>query len=539
MRTSILGGDAAHRGLFGGRISKPRLWAVGSAIATTLVLVFVVQLWALLVGAVLVAAAWFATIDTANNSILQRRMQRARWRQRNTRGTTRFVPVDEDGLAMLTDRWAGATTRAERRDAMRDLRAMRDVPDGVTGMLWLQDGVGEPGIQWHQSPDGQEYLAVTIATTGQVTGIETDQVFDVASEGFASVVASLGDPLGFAKRIQTISRDMPTDSAQHEAWMAANGDRDVPAVLHHSYKEVIDGVAAGQLMQRPMLTVSWPIDDRFVRRAARHGAAATGWRSFMAGEIEGMLRRLIGAGYKNVAALTARQTAAVIRHMQHPGFPMDQVADITPTTGWLPSEDTWSYTKYVAAPRDGQVSVSLSRTARISAKHLEVIERNALWMAPLLGGMQQQVVRTIAWHIEGMPQEQARHLAEQDRVSDVADQIKRNKDGQLEDVTLTVEANAAARRHADLTPGTGHTGANWVGYITVTDGTERGLADVCELIEDAASRAGIRKLEWLDVDPATANAFTWPVGRGIAPSHVSIGSKVEQLAQGKEAKEAL
>jgi hypothetical protein len=86
---------------------------------------------------------------------------------------------------------------------------------------------------------------------------------------------------------------------------------------------------------------------------------------------------------------------------------------------------------------------------------------------------------------------------------------------------------------------TGHVGANWVGYITVTDGTERGLADVSELIEDAASRAGIRTLEWLEVDSATANAFTWPVGRGIAPANVSIGSKVEQFAQGKEAKEAL
>jgi hypothetical protein len=539
MRTSIIGGDSAHRGLFGGRISKPRLWALGSSVALTLVLVFIMGLWALLVGVVLIGAAWFATIDTANNTILQRRLKAARWKERLRRGTTKFVPFDQDGWDMLTDRWAEASTREEKRESMQELHAMRDTPDGVSGMLWLQDGIGEPGIQWHQTPEGEEYLAVTFTTTGQVTGIETDQVFDVASAGFSAVVASLGDPLGFAKRIQTISRNMPTDSAQHEAWMAENGDSSVPAVLLHSYKDVVDGVAAGQLMQRPMFTVSWPVSDRFVRRAARHGEAALGWRLFMANEIEGMRRMLVGAGYKNVHAMSARQTAAVIRHMQHPGFPMEQVADVTPTTGWLPSEDAWSYTTYVGAPKGGQVSVSLSRTARITAKNLEVVERNALWMAPLLGGMQSQVVRTIAWHIEGSPQDEARHLSEQDRVSDIADQIKRSKDGQIEDVALNVEADAARRRHQDLIPGTGHVGANWVGYITVTDGTERGLADVSELIEDAASRAGIRTLEWLEVDSATANAFTWPVGRGIAPANVSIGSKVEQFAQGKEAKEAL
>jgi hypothetical protein len=539
MRTSIIGGDSAHRGLFGGRISKPRLWALGSTIVATLALVLIIQLWALLIGLVLVGLAWFATIDTANHTVLQRRMKAQRWKQRQERGTTKFVPFDQDGWDMLTERWAEASTRQEKKDATRDFHAMREVPDGVTGMLWLQDGIGEPGIQWHQTPEGEEYLAVTFSTTGQVTGIETDEVFDVASAGFAGVIASLGDELGFAKRIQSISRDMPTDSAQHEAWMKANGDPEVPEKLLHSYKAVVDGVAAGQLMQRPMFTVSWPVTDRFVNRAARRGPAAAGWRAFMADEITQMHATLVGAGFKNVHALTARQTAAVIRHMQHPGFPIAQVADITPTTGWLPSEDAWSYTTYVGAPRDGQVSVSLSRTARITAKNLEVIERNALWMAPLLGGMHHQVVRTIAWHIEGSPQEEARHLAEQDRTSDAADQIKRRRDGQLEDVALEVEAEAAARRHADLKPGTGHTGAKWVGYITITDGTERGLADVSELIEEAAKKAGISKLEWLEVNSATYNAFTWPVGRGIAPGNVSIGSRVEQFAQGKEAKEAL
>ncbi|MET3452637.1 hypothetical protein [Curtobacterium sp. 1544] len=244
MRTSIIGGDSAHRGLFGGRISKPRLWALGSSVVLTLVLVFVIGLWALLIGVVLIGAAWFATIDTANNTILRRRMKDARWKERLRRGTTKFVPYDQDGWDMLTDRWAEASTREEKRESMQELHAMRDTPDGVSGMVWLQDGVGEPGIQWHQTPEGEEYLAVTFTTTGQVTGIETDQVFDVASAGFSAVVASLGDPLGFAKRIQTISRNMPTDSAQHEAWMAENGDNSVPAVLLHSYKDVVDGVAA-------------------------------------------------------------------------------------------------------------------------------------------------------------------------------------------------------------------------------------------------------------------------------------------------------
>jgi hypothetical protein len=538
MRTSLIGGDSAHRGLLGGTVSKPRMIVLGIAVAIGLICSAIWSLPGLVVLVGLPLLGWVATIQTENNTILARYLVRLRWREQRRQGTLTFVPYDKDGWDSLTDRWADSDGRQNRRQAMKELHAMRTTPDGVEGMRWLQDGFQLPGIQWHQPTHGQEYLAVVFSTTGQVEGIEDDPVFDAATAGFESVLAGIGDPLSLPNRIQTITRVLPSDPAEHEAWLVQNGDPKAPKILHDSYLEVVDAISGAQLVQRPMFVVSWPVTDRFVARAERRSDGIDGWLDLMGTEIRAMGNAFTAAGFRNVRPLTARQTAAVLRHLQHPGFPFDQAGDILPDRAWLPSEDSWSYTTYVGAPR-GKLSQSLSRTCRITAKNVEITHRTGLWMAPLLGEMTAQVVRTISFHLELTPQDSARFLAEKDRVSDIADKNRRSRAGVLDDASLNVEEQAARRRIEDLTPGTGHVGANWVGYITVTAGTRRELIDACEHTAASAANAGINVLEWLDPFQQTANAYTWPVGRGITPSGASASTQLEKFAAGKEAKESL
>ncbi len=538
MRVSFLGGDGAHRGFLGGRVSKARLWSVGVTVAIGLTTAVFAQILGVVLLIVLPSIAWLLTISTENDTPVQRYLNRRRWKERQTLGTVNFLPYTDEGWQTLIDAWAEAPKEA-RKDAKRRLRAMRATPDGVEGMTWLQDGRGIPGIQWHREPGREEYLAVVVATTGQVEGIETDEVFDDASARYGGILSSLATRMSLAKRVQAITRALPTDPTLHEQWYLDNSDPDVPETIHRSYKEVIDLVMSGQLVQRPLFVFSYPITDTFRSHAARRGEGLSGWRALMRDEIRGVERAMTAAGFRDVRTLSARATAAAIRHMQHPGYAMDRVADVTPTTGWLPSEDHWSFTRYAGAPTGGDVSQSLSRTARISAKNLAVIERSSLWLSPLLGGMNEQVVRTIAFHQEVFPQESARFQHEKDIVSDTADKNRKSRAGVLEDATLTVESRAAEHRYNDLLPGTGFHGCNWVGYITISAGTERDLLDACDHIAEAASNAGISRLDWLDVLHSAAHAFTWPVGRGIEPSKASITDRVHQFAAGREPEEAL
>lgn len=538
MRVSYLGGDSAHRGFLGGRVSKARLWTVGSAVVIALAVTTFAQLVGVVLLLVLPSLAWLVTMSTENNTPLQRFLNRQRWKQRVRLGTTDYLPYSEARWETLTTQWAEAPTRPARKNAARALHAMRDTPDGVEGMTWLEDGIGVPGVQWHREPFREEYLAFVVATTGQVTGIETNEVFDAASAGYGDVLAGMGSRLSLARRVQSITRALPADPALHEEWIVENADPLVPAGVLRSYKEVIDKVMAGQLVQRPMYVFSYPVTDTFRARAARRGAGLEGWRSLMRDEIAAQQRAMRAAGFRNVHALSARATAAVIRHMQHPGYAMDRVADITPTTGWLPSVDEWSFTRYVGAPAS-EVTQSLARTARISASSMAMVERTSLWMSPMLGGMDRQVVRTLAWHQEVIPQEVARFQHEKDIVSDAADKNRKSRAGVMDDAVLTVEAQAAQHRYRDLLPGTGFHGCNWVGYITISAADERDLMDACDHIAEAALEAGITKLEWLDVRQSAAHAFTWPVGRGIKPSASSISERVQQFAAGKEPEEAL
>lgn len=542
MRESVLGGESAHRGMFGGRVSKARLWALAVTVGLSMLLIAFGAVLAGLISAVItVPLAILATMNTENDTMLTRALNRHRNRTNTRLGLNVFVPFEQGTLDQVVEEYSAASNRIERAEAMRKVRALRETPDGVLGMRWLRSTSGTAGIQWHQDPDGDEYLAVTFATAGQVAGIESQSYFDQCSESFGRLTASSGKALSLATRFQTLTRVLPPDSAPHEAWVMANLDEHAPQVFAKSYARLIRMMRRGQLKQRHMITASWPVTPRFIGQAGHRGDELDGWVRLMDEEIHAMLGRIRSAGFKDVSVLTARQTAAVIRHMQHPGFAIDKVSDVAADGGWLPSEDVWSYTRYTGAPAGvaGGLSSSLSRTARITAQNVEITGRTNLWLAPLLTSMSEQVVRTVSFHQEIVPQEDARYFADLDIVTDISDQNEKAKRGVLKDGILDVGVNAALRRQSDLQPGTGIHGANWVGYLTVSAGDERQLIEACDAAEAGASDAGINRLVWMDTQQASAAASCWPVGRGLVPAGRAAHMKVRQFVAGRGAKEAL
>ena len=117
---------------------------------------------------------------------------------------------------------------------------------------------------------------------------------------------------------------------------------------------------------------------------------------------------------------------------------------------------------------------------------MEVRELDGLWLSPLLTGLDEPIVRTLAVHIQFIPGREAKVTARKDATADQADLIGQEKKGRIVDDETELALSAANRRANDLRDGSGHHGANWVAYLQVSTPDEDGLAHVSGVIEEAA-----------------------------------------------------
>ncbi|KRE28251.1 hypothetical protein [Agromyces sp. Soil535] len=542
VRPAVIGGEQSSRGFFGGRMTRARKVALFVGAGAIVVLSILLKGPGALVGVLILVLGWVVTIDTDNDTVWSRRISQRRWRLSKKDGTWLFVPFNQQVWDTLWRTYERAKSRSERGRIMDDIRAMRDTPNGVQGFRWLEQRLGEPGIGWHRPPNGEEeYFSVAYAHDGQVSGIEPDVFLANMQANYERVLAAHAPASSRLRRVQPITRVLPVDSVRHEKWLFDNLDPKAPHLLKESYAQVIALLSAGQLSQRHFTVGVWPVTPQLREDAADRGEGVEGLRQLMAGEIQAFAAELQRAGFRGARPLTARQTAAVIRHMQNPDFAIDRVNDITPDAGWLPSKDSRSYTTYYGAPYgpDGGVTGWKTMTARFAGADVEPAERDSLWLTPVLSGMSTQIVRTISFHLELVPQAEARALAREDLTDDLSEKQSDAQKGRLEDETTDMTAKGAARRRADLSPGRTHHGVNWVGYVTVAARTRKDLRRARRSMEDAASNAGIHRLTWVDAQSSTVNCYAWPLGRGITPRRKGLGDRFMTMLTGSKSKEAL
>ena len=158
----------------------------------------------------------------------------------------------------------------------------------------------------------------------------------------------------------------------------------------------------------------------------------------------------------------------------------------------------------------------LHRTAAVPVDALEVREVDGLWLAPLLTGLDEQIVRTVSTHVHFTPAREAKATARRDVTTDQRDLLARARKGQMVDDETELALSSAARRMSDLAEGVGHHGAHWAAFLTVSAPSRTELAAACAHVEAAAADdAGITRLDWLDTIQAAAHAITWPLGRGM------------------------
>lgn len=539
MQTRVLGGESGRRGFFGGTQGKARTVGLIAVAIAGAVATLTLQTPGLVLTVVAAALVYLATIRTHRGSPLARWQARRRWAERRRTGTLAFAPISSRP-AELEHGPARPKGRKARARAAYQWAQWRDWPDGAEGMHWLQRGRGEPGIAWH-TPTGEEaYLSVAFAVEGQIRGMESDSFLDAAMLSWGRLLARYGSPSLLVNRVQSITRVVPVDSAYHEAWVWNQlDDEHALEALVESYDEVVQRVARSGLAQRHFVVMRWPLTSTFTAAAAARGPGQQGWRNLMLGEVALVVSHLRSAHLGQVSPLSAAQLAAVLRHQQHPSWPIDQAADVDVASPWLASNDELSATVVRSQGPDHSEEQWWHRTALIPVEAMETGPRTSLWVAPLLSRMAHPIVRTLSLQTEVVPAADARRDARSDVTTDMADLQAQREKGVLTSEELTVGLAAAQARLHDLSPGSGHHGAGWSGHLTISARSREDLIDATAKITEAAGNAGIASLQWLDTQQAAAAACTWPLARGMHPVQPSTSSTLRALLAGTGSKEAI
>lgn len=550
-----LGGEAGYRNFFGGTGNGLRNGLLALCVAGGLFgMVFGGGLWALAAGCIGAVLVVVATIRTHRGSILDRWKRRNRWKARKRAGTDRFEPYEVARWDQLTEATQHGT-RVERRAAQKALAGMRANPDGADGMGWLQYGSRVPGIAWHAPSGEQPYLSVAFAVSGQLRGLEGADKIVRAAEGWGKFLAGRAGSESLVRRVQTLSRLLPPDTARQQHWAAQNID-DAPDDPEQrakfmqqlaSYDEVIRLSSANAMVQRHYVILSWPLSGEFLDTASSYGEGRDGWRRLMADQIEATVRGLKAARQGEATPLTARQTAALILHQQNPHLLIDAARRAEPLNFGVRSHDEFSAhivegVDELHETEDGNpVPVTWwHRTAAIRADALETGGRTPLWTLKLVTGAELDFIRSISFHINLVPATEAKVRARKDVTSDASALLADQKKGRQVSDQTEGNLTAAQRRRKDLSAGSSHQGVEWIGYITISARSRDELARASRrLSETCKNDPGIARLDWLDSFQAAASGLTWPIGRGITPTGSTAGGRMIQALAGHTEKEAL
>ncbi|WP_344257666.1 hypothetical protein [Agromyces humatus] len=495
----------------------------------------------LLIGLGGVGVTMLVTAKTHRGTIVERSRRRRRWKARVAAGTDAFEPYDVAAWDQAEQAVRMAKGRTQKWEAQRTLAAMRANPDGADGMGWLECGRGVPGIQWHAPIGERGYLAVTFSVTGQLRGIESTSVMTRAAEGWGAFLASRAVPSVLVEDVQTMTRVLPADTALQEFWVLNSLDADAPADAIKSYEEVLARTGDGAMVQRHFITVKWPLSSAFYDAARKYGEGRDGWRGLMREEIASAHRGLTEARMGQVDVLSARQVTAVMLHQQNPSRPIDYVADVHPSRLGARSHDEFSaHVVEGIDPLTGEPVEWWHRTAKITADALATAPRTQLWALDLLIGRDVQFIRSVSFHIHLVPAGEAKAAAQRDLVRDQAEAISKSEAGSVDLDETGTAMSASKRRRMDLRAGTGHHGAAWVGYVTISTRSRDELARASRQLEETcATGLGIEYLDWQDSFEAAASGTTWPIGRGITAHDSSFSARVYRALAGKSEKEAI
>ncbi|MBF6171129.1 hypothetical protein [Nocardia blacklockiae] len=515
-RTYMIGGEIARRTWLG--LPQPVLISWGAAIVAAVGLYIVAgdSLWTLAVIVAGLAAVVAATLEfDGRRSWAARHLHVLRTWTRRRRGEHIYRnPADPAfGDPALDPGWA------------------LPVPLGNVAPLTVAGtGLDDMFILRHANPGERTYFSVVLAVDGVTGGLRGDAAYAATSAAFGNFLANMAKQSSYVRGIQMVHRSVPHDMTPHEQWAESqvirlSDRRLLPAV--ESYGALLDVLAPLAEDHRCYVCLKIPQTERFMAETgriarARHAPIEGAIAQLIRDETERAARLLALAGMGEAQVYGEKRACAVFRAIIDPDFQLARHGD----TDWAGCWPT-----YVG----GRDAVAVGPSARwrtrvgfVPARAIEPAELNALWLAPLLTGVDADpgddetapmpTIRTVSVRIDFVPAERARAAARGDFTTDEARKTKERRKGKVDDGSSDVLLSASDRRRHDLTPGSGHHGAIHTMAIAVTGRDADDLDRACVRITEAANDSALSEIDWARDDHDVALFATLPLGRGLAPT---------------------
>lgn len=516
VRMVVLGGEVAGRGLWGGRRSGPEWAGFAASTAAALIVMFSGLPWVLaffgaaavfLAGVVTTTPTKFTDYRSAGALLLER------WHQRHRRrkGTATFIPVS---ARPATRRVRGPRSQAAQADADGMVEVPIRYPDtaplmvGSVRFFSVQTPLGPLAVFRHQAK--KPYYTATVETIGTSSGLREEHREDAAYLAHGRLLARLARRQQLITHVQSLSRSVPVDSADHLLWIRRQISAGAPRILLESYGELCEVVRSRAEQHRTYETFRIPAADALYRRASMYGAGDEGIGLAVFHEVRSAMAQaeLLGSitGYRPLGPI---EMAALLRHLQDPDYDIDahEGADLA---------DCWQHLDGSSSPNSVVVNGTWhTRTGYVPATAFSPEALPVEALRPLLRGIQPPVVHTISVVTELEDARSARgkarrHVADDKAKKKTADEAGKVTDGE-EDVLL----EASQQRLVDLKPGSGHHGAAFALYITYSVQDPGEILPTADIIEAAAADAAIERIEWLDRRQDLAQITTMPFTRGM------------------------
>ncbi|MCP1415518.1 hypothetical protein [Paenarthrobacter sp. A20] len=517
-RMVVVGGEVQSRGLFGGNRTAPEWIGLSVAIGTALLIVLAggSQIVALILAAVLVLTG---VILTTPNKFSGHRSLGALFvevRHKKVRAKNKslvYVPVK--------DRPQTRMIKAGKKDRDRaDENGMIEVPVrhkdnaplmvGTVRHFAIDTPEGPLVIFRHQGKIKKSYYTATMEVMGSSSGIREEYRKESGHVARGQYLARLARRQSLVTHIQTLARAVPMDSADHLLWVKRRVPQNVPRILLESYGELCETTRSRSEQHRTYETFRIPGSAALYRRAEAYGAGDEGIGQAIYQEIRSAMAQASMMGsITNSRPLGPQAMAALLRHLQDPDFDIDDYDGAN-------LMDCWQHLDGAASPislvvnnhwhiRTGYVPASAFSPAPIPVEALEAI----------ISGIQPAVVHSVSMVMELEDARSARSKARSDAAMDRATSNKVSKSGVVTDGTEEVLMGASHQRLLDLKPGSGHHGAAYGLYISFAVEDANEILSTTDIVEAAASDAGIEFIDWLDHRNDLALITTMPFTRGI------------------------
>lgn len=518
-RMVVVGGEVSRRGLFGGGRTGPEWFAL----AVTVLLAGIVLAAAgsnRLVGITLAAAVLLVGVAlttpsrlTGHRSVGALYVESRHKRMRARKGTATFVPVKFRDQTRMIKAGKADRDRADEKGMIEvPIRHKENAPLMVGNVrpFTVATMAGPMTVFRHQGKINDPYYTVTVEVMGSSSGLREEHKEDSAYFARGQVLARLARSQSLVTHVQSLSRAVPMDSADHLLWIKDRRAASVPRVLLESYGNLVEAVQSRSEQHRTYETFRIPRSDALTRRAESLGGGDEGFGQAIFQEVRSAMAQATMTGaIRDFRPLGPEATAALLRHLQDPDWDIDDTdgADLM---------DCWQHLDGTAADKAVVVNGHwYTRTGYVPASAFspEAIPVSAL--QALISGIQPAVVHSVSMVMELEDARKARRRARTDAAMDRAREKEIAKSGIVTDGMEEVLKGASTQRLLDLKPGSGHHGASYALYVSYSVESEAELLTTADLIEAAAADAGIEFIDWMDKRQDLALITTMPFTRGI------------------------